>query len=54
MLNDLLSGPNPKFNDFIKRIKYDIDLGTVLNNHMLHDDLATAARVKFNNIVASG
>ena len=53
MLNALLSGPNPKFNAFIKRIKDDIDSGVVLNNHMSHDDLATAARAKYNNMVAS-
>ena len=49
----LLSGPNPNFNAFIKQIKDDIDLGMVLNNHMSHDDLATAAHAKFDNIVAS-
>ena len=53
MLNTLLSGPNPKFNDFIERTKDDIDQGIGLNNHMLHDDLATAACVKYNNMVAS-
>ena len=53
MLNALLSGLNPKFNAFIKRIKDDIDSGIELNNHMLHDDLATAARAKYNNMVAS-
>ena len=46
MLNMLLSGPNTKFNAFIKQIKGDIYLGTGLNNHMLHDDLATAAGAK--------
>ena len=49
----LLSGPNPNFNPFIEQIKDDIDLGMVLNNHMSHDDLATAAHTKFDNIVAS-
>ena len=53
MLNALLSGPNTKFNDFIERIKDDIDSGIGLNNHMSHDDLATAARAKYNNMVAS-
>ena len=53
MLNALLSGPNPKFNAFIERIKDDIDSGTGLKNHMSHDDLATAARAKYNNMVAS-
>ena len=53
MLNALLSGPNPKFNVFIERIKDDIDLGIGLNNHMSHDDIATAARVKYKNMVAS-
>ena len=43
MLNELLSGTNTKFNAFIKRIKYDIYSGMVLNNHMLYDDLATEA-----------
>ena len=52
MLNVLLSGLNPKFNAFIKRIKDDIDSGIELNNHMLHDDLATAARAKYNNMLA--
>ena len=28
-------------------------MGIGLNNHILHDDLATAARVKYNNIFAS-
>ena len=50
-LNVLLSGPNPKFNTFIERIKDDIYLGTVFNNHMLHDNLETAARAKFKNMV---
>ena len=53
MLNVLLSGPNPKFNSFVDRIKDDIDSGIRLNNHMSHDDLATAARAKYNNMVAS-
>ena len=53
MLNGLLSGPNPKFNALIERIKVDIDSGIGLDNHMLHDDLATAARAKYNNMVAS-
>ena len=53
MLNALLSRPNPKFNAFIEQIKDVIDSGIGLNNHMLHDDLATAARAKYNNMVAS-
>ena len=53
ILNVLLSGPNPKFNYFIKIIKYYIDSGIGLNNHMSHDDLATAARAKYNNMVDS-
>ena len=53
MLNALISRPNPKFNSFIERIKYDIVLGIVLNNYMLHDDLATAAHAKYKNMVAS-
>ena len=53
MLNALLSGPNPKFCAFIDPIKYDIDKGIGLNNNMSHNDLATAARAKYNNIVAS-
>ena len=53
MLNELLSGPNSKFNAFIKQIKDDIDLGMGLNNHMLHDDIATADCVKYNNRVDS-
>ena len=28
-------------------------MGIGLNNHIFHDDLATAARVKYNNIFAS-
>ena len=53
MLNALLSGPNLKFNAFIERINYDIDSGIGLNNHMSYDDLTTAARAKYNNMVAS-
>ena len=53
MLNALLSGLNPKFNAFIERIKDDIDSGIGLKNHMSHDDLATAAHAKYNNMVAS-
>ena len=53
MLNALLACPNPKCNAFIKIIKDDIDSGIGLNNHMLHDDLATAACAKYNNMVAS-
>ena len=53
MLNALLSGPNPKFNAFIEWIKDAIDSGIGLNNHMSHDDLATVARLKYNNMVAS-
>ena len=53
MLNALLSGPNPKFGAFIEQIKYGIDSGIGLNNHMLHDDLTTAACAKYNNIVSS-
>ena len=53
LLNALLYGPNPKFNTFIKRIKDDIDSGIGLNNHMFHDDIATAARAKYNNMVSS-
>ena len=49
----LIYGHNPKFNASIGRIKYYIDLGIVLNNHILHDDLATAAHAEYNNIVAS-
>ena len=52
MFNPLLSGPNPKFNAFIKQIKDDIDLGIGLKNNMSHDDIATAARAKYNNMVA--
>ena len=54
MLNDLLSGPNPKFNAFIKQIKDYIDSGIGLNNRMSHDDLTTASCAKYNNMVASG
>ena len=53
MLNALLSGPNPKFNHFIKQIKDDIDFGIGLNNNMSHDELAAAAQAKYNNMVAS-
>ena len=53
MLNVLLYVPNPKFYDFIERIKDDIDSGIGLNNHMSHDDLSTVARLKYNNMVAS-
>ena len=53
MLNVLLYVPNPKFYDFIERIKDDIDSGIGLKNHMSHDDLATADRAKYNNMVAS-
>ena len=53
MLTALLSDQNTNSNDFIKLIKDDIDLGTGLNNHISHDDLTTAACVKFNNMVAS-
>ena len=53
MLNALLSGPNPKFDAFIDRIKDDIDLGLRLNNYMPHDYLATVDRAKYNNMVAS-
>ena len=52
-MNALLSGPNPKFNAFIERIKDDIDSGIRLNNNISHDDLATAAHKKYNNMVAS-
>ena len=53
MLNTLLSGPNPNLDAFIQRIKDYIDSGILLNNHMLNDDLATAACAKYNNIVSS-
>ena len=53
MLSAFLSVLNPKFNASIERIKYDIDLCMWLNNHMLHDDLASVARSKYNNMVAS-
>ena len=53
MLNALLYGPNPKFDDFIEKIKYDIDSVIVLNNDMLYDDLATSVFAKYNNMVAS-
>ena len=53
MLNALLYGLNPNLNAFIDKIKDDIDLGTGLNNHMLHDDIATADCAKYNNIVTS-
>ena len=53
MLNTLLSVLNHKFNAFIDHIKYDIDLGIGLNNHMSHDDLVTTARAKYNNMVDS-
>ena len=53
MLNALLSGPNPKFGAFIEQIRYGIDSGIGLNNHMLHDDLTTAARAKYNKMVDS-
>ena len=53
MLNALLSSPNTKFNAFVKQIKDDIDLSIGLKNHMSHADLATAARAKYNNMVAS-
>ena len=46
MSNALLSGPNPKFNAFIKRIKYDIDAGIGFKNDMFHDDLATETHAK--------
>ena len=54
MLNALLACPNPKCNAFIEIIKDDIDSGIGLNNHMLHDDLTTAARAKYNNMVSFG
>ena len=53
MFDVLLSGPNPKFNDFIEQIKDGIDSGIGLNNHMSHNDLATAACVKYKNMVAN-
>ena len=52
-MNAILYGPNTKFNAFIKIIKDDIDLDIILNNHTLHDDLANAARAKYNKMVAS-
>ena len=54
MLNALLSRPNPKFNAFIDKIKYDIYSGIGLNNHMSRDYPANADCVKYNNVVASG
>ena len=53
MLNSLLSDLNTNFSAFIKRFKDDIDSGIGLNNHMSHDDLATAARAKYNTMVDS-
>ena len=53
MMKALLSGTNTKFNAFIQQIKYDIDSGIRLNNHMPRDDLATETCVKYNNMVAS-
>ena len=53
MFNALLSGLNPKFCAFIDSIKYDIDKGIGLNNNMSHNDLATAACVKYKNMVAN-
>ena len=53
MLNALISGPNPKFNDFIERIKYGIDSGIGLNNNISHDDIETAVDTKYNNMVDS-
>ena len=53
MLNALLSGPNPKFNDFIDRTKDDIYSGILLKNSMSHDDIVTEACSKYNNIFAS-
>ena len=52
-MNALLSGPNPKFNAFIERIKDDIDSGIRLNNHRLHDDIATTSHTKYKKMVAS-
>ena len=52
-LNALLSVPDPKFNALTEQIKDDIDSGTGLNKAMSHDNLATAARAKYNNMIAS-
>ena len=52
-MNALLSGPNTNFNPFIERIKGDIDSGIGFNNHMSHEDIETADRAKYNNMVDS-
>ena len=46
MLDAFLYVPNTKFSAFINGIRDYIDLGIGLNNHISHDDLATAARAK--------
>ena len=51
-LNELFSGPNAKFNAFIKCIKDDIDLQTGLNFNISFDELCTAVRSKCNNMDA--
>ena len=47
-----MSGPNAKFNEFIKRIKDDIDSQTGLKKTMSFDELCTTARSKYNNMDA--
>ena len=53
-INALLSGPNDDFNRFIKSIKDDIDSQTGVNKELRFDEIALAARTKYNNMDATG
>ena len=46
----LLSGPNHSFNDFVQRLKDDVESGIGPNRNIDADTLITAARTKFDNM----
>ena len=50
LLDALASGPNHMFNDFVQRIKDDVESGIGANSNISPDSLITAARTKFNNM----
>ena len=47
----LLTGPNAQFNNFITRIKDDVESGIGTNARISPDQLITACRSKYNNMV---
>ena len=54
ILEALISGPNPKYNEFVSRVMDDVESGIGAMAHYSPDEIIAAARARYNNMEEKG